>query len=99
MWQLVHNMFVTDIHALSHLRWKENLAKNQKVSKYHDLHFLQNFILLFISLLASPIVKIGHVLAGAKFVFLRNELDQTWKSYYIKFGPQEKVLELFGGKF
>ena len=29
-----------------HLWWKENLVKHQKVSKYYENDYLQNFILL-----------------------------------------------------
>ena len=40
-------------HALFHLWWKENLVKNQKVSKYFENHCLQNFLLRFMSLLTA----------------------------------------------
>ena len=35
MRQLVYTMFITNNHASFHLRWKENLVKYQKASKYY----------------------------------------------------------------
>ena len=37
---------------------------NFKVSKYYDRDCLQNFLLLFMSLLTAPIVKNSLILAG-----------------------------------
>ena len=45
------------------------MVKHQKVSKYYDQYCLQNFILLFMSLLTAPIVKNSHILAGIYFIF------------------------------
>ena len=42
---------------------KENLLNYQKVSKYYEHGCLQNFILLFMSLLTTLIVKNSHILA------------------------------------
>ena len=55
--QLVYTMFVTNNWALFHLWWKEDLVKHQKVSKYYENDCLQNFLLLFMSLLTASIVK------------------------------------------
>ena len=40
-----------------YLRWKEDLVKHQKFSKYDENGCLQNFLLLFMSLLAAPIAR------------------------------------------
>ena len=70
-------MYVTNNHASLHLWFKKNLAKHQKASKYHEYHRLENFLLLFKSLLTPLIVKNNHILAGIYFVFLKNVLYQT----------------------
>ena len=69
-------MFITNNHASLQLWRKENFVRYQKVSKYIQ-DFLQNFHLLFMFLLAAPIVKNSHVLAGIYFIFLKNILDKT----------------------
>ena len=43
------------------------------------------------SLLTAPIVS--RILAGIYLIFLKNVLDQTWKSFKIEFGPKQKILE------
>ena len=50
-------MYVTNNRASLHLWFKKNLAKHQKASKYHENDRLENFLLLFKSLLTSLIVK------------------------------------------
>ena len=52
------------------------------------MYSLQNFLLLFIFLLTAPIVKNSYILAGIYFVFLKDVLDQTLKTFDTKFGPQ-----------
>ena len=47
----------------------ENLVKHQKVSKYYDHYCLQNFLLLFMSLLAVPNVKVKTVLMAGNTLF------------------------------
>ena len=42
---------------------------NQKVSKYYDHDCVQNFILLFISWLKSPIAKSSHIFLTIYFIF------------------------------
>ena len=37
-------------------------------------------------LLTAPIVKNSHILAGIYFIFLKNVLDQTLKSFNTEFG-------------
>ena len=54
------------------------------------MYGLQNFLLLFIFLLTAPIVKNSYILAGIYFVFLKDVLDQTLKTFDTKFGPQWK---------
>ena len=45
------------------------------------------------SLLTALIVKNVHILAGIYFAFLKNVLDQTWKVFNTKLGPQWKDWE------
>ena len=48
--------------------------------------------IFFYFLLAAPIVKNSHILAVIYFILLKkNVLDQKWKSFNIKVGPQQKV--------
>ena len=56
---------------------KKNLVKHQKVSKYYDHDCLQNFLLIFMSLLTAPVVIKNHNLAENYFIFLKNALEQT----------------------
>ena len=74
--------------ASFHLLWKENYVKHQKFSKFYNHDSLQNFLSLFMSLLTAPIVKNSHILAGVYFIFLKNILDQSSKSFNIKSWPQ-----------
>ena len=55
--QIAYTMFITGNHASFHLWWKENLVKNQKVSKYYIRGCLQKFCLVFMSLMNTRIVK------------------------------------------
>ena len=48
------------------------------------------FFCFFTFLLTAPIVKNSHILAGIYFVFLKDVLDQTLKTFDTKFGPQWK---------
>ena len=57
--QLLYTMFVAKNRASFNL-WEENLVKHQKVSKYEN-DCLQNFILLFMTLLTAPIVTNSHI--------------------------------------
>ena len=41
-------------------------------------------------LLIASIIKNSHFLAGIYFLFLKNVLDQTQKSFGTEFGPQWK---------
>ena len=76
--------------ASFHLWWKENLLNHQKVSKYYEHDCLQSFFPLFMSLSTASVVKNSHILAGIYFIFLKNVLDQAWKVFNAKFGPQQK---------
>ena len=64
-------MFITNNHFSFHLLEKESLVKHQKVSKHDDHDCLQNFNLLFMSLLTAPIVKHSQILAGIYFILLK----------------------------
>ena len=67
---------------------KGNLVKHQKVSKNYENDCVQNFLLLFMSLLTPPIVKNSHIQTEIYFIFLQNVLKQTRKLFNNKFGPQ-----------
>ena len=69
--------FITNNHASFHLWWKEKLLNHQKVSNYHEHDCLQNFLLLFMSLLTALIFENSHISDGIYFVFLKAVLDQT----------------------
>ena len=71
MRQLVYTMFITNNHASFHLWREENLLKYQNVSKYNGHDYLQNFVLLFMSLLRVPLVKNSRILAGIYSIFPR----------------------------
>ena len=93
MRQLIYIMLITNNHASFHLYWKQNLLIYQIVWNYYEHSCLQNFLLLFMSLLTVLIVKSSHILAGICFIFLKNVADQTWNTFNIKFGPQLKDRE------
>ena len=64
-------MFIGNNRTSFHLRLQENLVKYQKVSSYYENDCLQNFLLLFMSLLIAPIVKNSHIWARIYFIFLK----------------------------
>ena len=77
-------MLISNNHASFHLWWKENLVTHQ-----NDQDYLQNIILLFMSLLIVLLLKtVIHL--GIYFISLKKTLDQTRKPFNIKFGPQWK---------
>ena len=92
VWQLVRQpvdtMFISNNLTSFHLWWKENLVKYQKVSKCYENDCVQNFLLLFLSLLTAPVAKNSQILAGIYFIFPKNVLKQIWESFNNKFGPQ-----------
>ena len=49
----------------------ETLVKFQKVSKYYVHDILQNFLLLFMSLLTASVFSNIQILAGIYFIFLK----------------------------
>ena len=63
--------FIANNQASFHLQWKENLLNNQKASEYYEHGSLQNFILLFMSLLTHSVVKSSHISARIYFVALK----------------------------
>ena len=69
-------MFINN-RASFHLWGEESLVKNQKVSKYYANDCLQKFILLFMLLLTTPVVKNSHNYARIYLIFLKIVLKQT----------------------
>ena len=70
-------MFMSNSCPWFHLRQKENLVKHKKVSKYYKNDCMQNFLLLFMSILRAPIFKKSHILVKSYFIFLKNVLNQN----------------------
>ena len=83
-------MFITHNRASFHLWWKEILEKHQNVSIYYFHDCLKNSLWLFMSFLTAPVVKNSHIKAGIYFIFLKNILRPTSKSFNTKFQPQQK---------
>ena len=54
-------MLIANNRTSFHLWGKENLVKHQKVSKHYENDCVQNFLLLFISLLTALVVKNSHM--------------------------------------
>ena len=48
MWQLVYATFITNNHDSFHLRWQENLEKQQKVLKYYGQDYSENILLRYV---------------------------------------------------
>ena len=91
MRQLLYAMFMSNNNRISFHWWqKEDVVNHQKVSKYYENDCLQHFLLLFMSLLTAIIVKNSHISARIWFIFPKNVLKQTWKSFSIKFQSQLK---------
>ena len=90
MRQLVYAMFRSNNRTSFHLRWKENLVKHQKGSKYYEIDCLQNYLLLFLFSLRTKIFKKGHIYFTIYFIFLKNLLKQTWNSFNTKFQSRWK---------
>ena len=68
--------FICNNDASFHLWSKENLLNNQKVSKYHKNDRVQDFLLLFKSLLTALTVKSSHILDWIYFIFLKTHATQ-----------------------
>ena len=84
MRQLAYTMFISNICALFHLWWKENLVKHQKVSKYENNCRKKRFFMTwfpslhYISNIASYYVLsiFTNLFATVVFsLFLRNYLE------------------------
>ena len=74
--QLVYTVFISNNHPLFHLWCRKNLVKYQKLPKYYDLHFPQNFLFLLIFLTTSSNVKSSHILAK-KQLYLSEKTSET----------------------
>ena len=84
-------MFITNKRASFYLQRKENVVKHQKVSKYYENDWLQNFFLLFMSLLTDPVVKNSHIEAGISFMFLKNVQNKLERLSIPSFDLSEKI--------
>ena len=83
----------TKNHPSFYLRWKENVLKCQKVSKYHKRDCLQNVILFFMSLLGTLIFKNSHIFDETYIIFQKIALYQNWKAFNTKYKLQRKDRE------
>ena len=84
--------FIANNQASFHLQWKENLLNNQKVSEYYEHGSLQNFILLFISLLTPSVVKSSHISARVYFFALKEQPRPNLKDFRYKIWTSVKRL-------
>ena len=91
MRQLVYSMLISNNRPYFHLWWKENLVKLQQVSKDYVNDSLQNFVLLFISLLPIKFFKNSHIWSKLYLIFRKNVLKQTWNCFNTKFQAQRKA--------
>ena len=55
----------------------ENFLNHQNVSKYYEHNCLQDFLLIFRSLLTALIIKDNNILTGIYLIFLKNILQKT----------------------
>ena len=62
---------------------KKNLLNHHKVSQFFEYDCLQSFLLLFMSLLTTLIVKNSYI------IFLENVLHHTWNTFNTEFGCPE----------
>ena len=62
-------IYISNDGALFYLWWKEKLLKCQKLSKYYANGGLQVFLLVFMSLLTTRVVKNSHIKARIYFIF------------------------------
>ena len=53
----------------------------KQVSKYYKHDCLQNFLLLFMSLLTALIVKNSHIFQGIYFIFLKKHTRSNLKCF------------------
>ena len=59
--QLVCTMFTSNYRPSLHWLLKKDLVNHRKVSKYYETDGLQNFLLLFMFLLATKFAKNSHI--------------------------------------
>ena len=71
-----------------HFWRKENLVKNQKVSKSYENECGENFLSRFMFLLTTKLVKNVDIWARIYFNFLKRILQETWNSFNTEFQPQ-----------
>ena len=85
---------------------KNNLLMYQNVPKYYEHGFVQNFLLLLMSLLTALIVKNSYILTGIYFIFqkkhrrlnLKSFQCQIWtsvKRLWKHLSSKRQILELF----
>ena len=73
--------FITNNYASFYLLVKENLLNCKIISKYYKHDCLQNFHLLFMSLLTSSVVQNSHISAGIYFIFLKRSPRPNLKGF------------------
>ena len=68
-------MFVSNNRASLHLWLKENLVKQQKISKYYETDCLQIFFLHFMFLLAAALLKKSYL--GYNLLYFSKNCPKT----------------------
>ena len=68
---------------------KKNLLNHHKASQFFEYDCLQSFLLLFMSLLTTLIVKNSYIFPGVDIIFLENVLHHTWNTFNTEFGCPE----------
>ena len=86
-WGTYIYQFVNNNSTLLYFLWMKKLPNHTKVSKYYEHDSLENFLLLFMSLLTLLIVK--KVIFWLDFIsfFWKSNLDQTLKAFNTEFRP------------
>ena len=82
---LVYPIFICKNPTSSHLKWKENFIKHQKVWCYWEVDCLQIILMVFMSLLRAKFVRNSHIWARTYFFFLKDSLKQISNSFNTKF--------------
>ena len=81
-------MFITNNHFVA-LAVKRKFGKVTKIFKILSPWFSAKFYFAFYVFIDSSNCY-SHILSKIYLIFLKNVLDQAWRSFKIEFGPQRK---------
>ena len=82
--QIVYTIVRSNSRPTFYLWWKENLVKQRKVSRYFEHDWMENFLLSFMFLFTTNLVKSNHSLARIFFIFPKNIQNQTSNGFNTK---------------